>query len=115
MRQHLSKMDFLESPKTPDLNTDYDMGYSKFIQELAKGMDGKIIGYANTDDENGCLIYLRNRDHRIFVPAEVIVRKRTEVIQLLRQKINEGLTDTTLLALRNDGNKLIFEQRENTE
>lgn len=110
MHRHLSKMGF-----PTDLNTDDDMGYSKFIQELAKDMDDKIIGYANTGNEDGCLIYLRSRNHRIFVPAEVIGRKRAEVIEALRQKINEGLTDTTFLALRNDGNKLIFEHLENTE
>lgn len=91
------------------------MGYDKFIQELAKGMEGKIVGYNNTDNDNGCLIYLKSLEHRILVPAEAIETKRAEVILALRRKINEGLTGTALLILKDDGDKLVFEEAVKTD
>src|SRR5690606_38334967 len=83
--------------------TGYQMSYDEFIQELAKGMTGQIIGYTNTDNDNACLIYLKSLKHRILVPAETIETKRAELILALRCKINEGLNGTALLVLKDDG------------
>jgi hypothetical protein len=85
------------------------MGYSKFIQELARGIEGKIAAYSHRDNQEGCLIYLRNLEQRIFVPAELIEHRRDEVIQILRQKIREGIKGTSVLILIDDGDGLVFE------
>ena len=86
------------------------MGYSKFIQELNKGIEGKIAAYSRRDNEEGCLIYLRNLEQRIFVTANVIDHRRDESILLLRAKIREGVKTPPILVLRLLGNDLVFEE-----
>jgi hypothetical protein len=91
------------------------MGYSKFIQELNEGIEGKIAAYSRKDDEEGCLIYLRNLEQRIFVTADVIERRRDESILLLRAKISEGMKTTPVLVLKLLGNDLVFEEEATSQ
>ncbi|HEY9459184.1 MAG TPA: hypothetical protein VIR04_00130 [Paralcaligenes sp.] len=93
-------------------NTDarYGMGYSKFIQELNKGIEGQITAYSRKDNEEGCLIYLRSPEQRIFVTADVMNHRRDESIQVLRAKIREGVKSTPVLVLKLRGNDLVFEK-----
>ena len=86
------------------------MGYGKFVQELNKGIEGKIAAYSHRDNEGGCLIYLRNLEQRIFVPADVIENRRDEAILALREKIREGIGATPVLVLKRGGSKLEFEE-----
>lgn len=85
------------------------MGYGRFVQELNKGIEGKIAAYSHRDNEEGCLIYLRNLEQRIFVPADVIENQRNEAILALREKICEGVGATQVLVLKRDGAELEFE------
>ncbi|MEO6958522.1 MAG: hypothetical protein ABI228_00435, partial [Burkholderiaceae bacterium] len=62
------------------------------------------------DGEEGCLIYLRNLEQRIFVTADVIDHRRDESIHVLRAKIREGVKTTPVLVLRLLENDLVFEE-----
>lgn len=86
------------------------MGYGRFVQELNKGIEGKIAAYSRRDNEEGCLIYLRNLEQRIFVPADVIDNQHDEAILVLREKIRSGVGTTPLLILKRDGSRLEFEE-----
>lgn len=86
------------------------MGYGKFVQELNKGIEGKIAAYSGRENEEGCLIYLRDLEQRIFVHADVIEHQRDEAILALRGKIREGMRATPVLALKRDGRRLEFEE-----
>ena len=86
------------------------MGYSKFIQELNEGIEGKMAAYSRRDNEEGCLIYLKNLDQKIFVHADVIERRYDEVILVLRAKIRQGISATPALVLTQAGNNLVFEE-----
>jgi hypothetical protein len=86
------------------------MGYSRFVQELNKGIEGKIAAYSRRDNEEGCLIYLRNLEQRIFVHADVVEHQREEAILILRGKIREGMGATPVLVLKRNGCKLEFEE-----
>lgn len=88
----------------------YGMSYSKFIQELNKGIEGQITAYSRKDNEEGCLIYLRSPEQRIFVTADVMNHRRDESIQILRTKIREGMKATPVLVLKLRGNDLVFEK-----
>lgn len=85
------------------------MGYSKFMQQLSRGIEGKIVAYDNKDGQNGCVIYVRNGDHAIFVPDEIIEFRRDEAIRLVRQKIDEDTIEAPLLILTDTGEQLMFQ------
>lgn len=82
------------------------MEYSKFVQQLAKGMEDKIVAYDKKAEHEGCFIYLYNRDHAIFVPNEVIEYHRDEAIRVVREKLAQGLVEARLLVLQLTGDEL---------
>ena len=88
------------------------MGYSKFMQQLARGIEGKIVAYDKQDGEDGCLIYVHGGDQAIFVPDELIEYRRDEAIRMVRQKIDEDIIEAPLLILTDTGDQLTFEARE---
>lgn len=90
------------------------MGYGKFMQRLEEGIEGKVSGYSKRDGQDGCLIYLKSLTQRIFVPADIIDRRREDVIQVLREKIRSGIRDTPVLVLHDREGNLVFEQEITT-
>lgn len=90
------------------------MGYGKFVQELNKGIEGKIAAYSRRDNEEGCLIYLHDLDQRIFVGADLIEPRRGAVIHALRTKIRDGMKGESVLVLKQVGNDLVFEEDAET-
>lgn len=88
----------------------YSMSYGKFVQELNRGIEGKIAAYAETDDEDGCWLYLRDANQKIFVTAEVVDHRRDESILLLRAKIREGMRGAPIIVLKLLEDELMFEE-----
>ena len=84
------------------------MGYNKFMQQLSRGIESKIVAYDNKEGQNGCLIYLRSGDHAIFVPDEIIEHRRDEAIRIVREKIHDDTIDASFLILTDTGDELIF-------
>lgn len=87
------------------------MGYNKFIQQLSRGIENKIVAYDNKEGQNGCLIYLRSGDHTIFVPDEIIEYRLDDVIQMVRDKISTDTLEAPFLILRDTGDHLMFEAK----
>ncbi len=85
------------------------MEYGKFMQQLAKGMENKITAYDSKEGQNGCLIYLRSRDHAIFVPDDIIEHRGAEAIRMIREKVSQDLDDVTMLVLKGVGDTLVFQ------
>ncbi len=85
------------------------MGYSKFMQQLARGIESEIVAYDDKEGQNGCVIYVRNGGHAIFVPDEIIEFRRDEAIQLVRQKIGQDIIEAPFLVLTDTGEQLMFE------
>src|SRR5690606_24538385 len=75
------------------------MEYEKFVQQLSKGMEGKIVAFDNNPEEEGCVIYLHTRDHAIFVPRELIEQYHDEAVRVIRERIAQGLFEARLLVL----------------
>lgn len=90
------------------------MGYSKFMQQLSRGIESKIVAYDGNSErkakEDGCMIYLRGHANTLFVPHEIIEHKCDEAIQAVRQKLSEEEIKSPLLVLTEAGGKLVFEE-----
>jgi len=85
------------------------MCYDKFMQQLARGIVHKFVAYDSEEKQKGCLVYLRNWEHAIFIPDDIIEHHGTEAIRMIREKAEHDQAAPTLLALRDDNGVLVFE------
>lgn len=91
------------------------MGYGKFMQKLAKGNEHTFVAYDSKEGDNGCFVYLRDREHAIFVPDEIIEHRSTEAIRMIRSRAEEGDACTTILELKDLDGTLVFEARHSSD
>lgn len=85
------------------------MSYDKFIQQLARGNTHKFTAYDSKEGDKGCLIYVRGREHAIFVPDEIIEHRSAEAIQMIRSIADQDLSCTSIIELKDMDGTLIFE------
>jgi len=90
------------------------MDYGKFIQQLAKGIEHKFTAYDSNEGDKGCLIYLRSREHAIFVPDEIIEHRSTEAIRIIRDQADQDQC-APILELMNDNGTLVFKARRSDD
>jgi aerobic-type carbon monoxide dehydrogenase small subunit (CoxS/CutS family) len=85
------------------------MSYGRFIDELCKGIEGRVVAYDNIKDHGGCVVYLRGKPLRtITVEAAAIDCERIETLSLLREKIREDHWGALHLILAVHGDALVF-------
>lgn len=82
------------------------MSYDKFVGELNKGIEGRIVAY--DEHEEGCMLHL-NDGCTVIVAPTVIDRQRDEALSALRAMIRAGEPDTpqSIVALR--GGAIVIE------
>jgi len=86
------------------------MSYSKFIRQLAHGIEHKILAYDGNKAQGGCLIYLSEKDHTILVPDELIEWRHEDTIHALRRDIEQGMFSASRMVLRDNGGILVCDR-----
>ncbi len=84
------------------------MNYGKFVGELNKGIEGRIVAY--DDLEAGCVLHLNDGHTTVVVEPSVIDRQKEEAVSTLRACIRSDdlAGGQVMLALR--GGALVFER-----
>ncbi|NYT35466.1 hypothetical protein ERD78_01165 [Allopusillimonas soli] len=84
------------------------MRYGKFVGELNKGIEGRIVAYDYQNE--GCVLHLNDGCTKVTVAESVIDGQKDEALSALRSRIRAQDWGSRDMALVLKGGHLVFER-----